>query len=75
MLLVAGFDGDEIDELNLAMDDKEFQEMVRRKLVGSVINNGNSQRVVGMEDVEDFIGKGWDFVAKLNDEKAIIKLS
>ena len=75
LLLVAGFDGDEIDELDLGMGDKEFQEMVRRKLVGSVINNGNSQRVVGVEDVEMFIGKGWDFVAKLTDEKAIIKLS
>ena len=68
---MAGFDGDEMD---LGMGDKEFQEMVRRKLVGSVVNNGNSQRVVGVEDVEEFIGKGWDFVAKLTDEKAIIKL-
>jgi len=74
LLLVAGFDGDEIDELDLGMDDKEFHETVRRRLVGSLVNNGNSQRVVGVEDVEEFIGKGWDFVAKLSDEKAIIKL-
>ncbi len=26
------------------------------------------------EHHEEFIGKGWDFVAKLSDEKAIIKL-
>lgn len=75
LLLVAGFNGDEIDGLDLGMGDKEFQEMVRRRLVGSLVNNGNSQRVVGVEDVEEFIGKGWDFVAKLTDEKAIIKLS
>jgi hypothetical protein len=75
LLLVAGFSGDEIDELDLGMDDTEFQETVRKRLVGSVVNNGNSQRVVGVDDVEMFIGKGWDFVAKLTDEKAIIKLS
>jgi len=74
LLLVAGFNGDEIDELDLGMEDKEFQETVRRRLVGSLVNNGNSQRVVGVEDVEEFIGKGWDFVAKLSDEKVIIKL-
>ena len=43
LLLVAGFDGDEIDELDLGMGDEEFQELVRRRLVGSVVNNGNSQ--------------------------------
>ncbi|MBT3283857.1 site-specific integrase [Candidatus Bathyarchaeota archaeon] len=74
LLLVAGFDGDEIDDMDLGMDDKEFQEMVRHRLVGSLVNNGNSQRVVGVDDVEEFIGKGWDFVAKLSDEKAIIKI-
>ena len=75
LLLVAGFDGDEIDEMDPGMSDEEFQETVRRRLVGSMVNNGNSHRVVGVEDVEMFIGKGWDFVAKLTDEKAIIKLS
>ncbi len=35
LLLVAGFDGDEIDELDLGMGDEEFQETVRRRLVGS----------------------------------------
>jgi len=75
LLLVAGFDGDEIDELDLGMDDKEFQETVRRRLVGSMVNNGNSQRVVSMGEVEEFLGRGWSFVAKLSDEKAVLKIS
>ncbi len=75
LLLVAGFDGDEIDDMDLGMEDKEFQETVGRRLVGSMVNNGNSQRVVGVEDVEEFIGKGRDFVAKLTDENAISRLS
>jgi hypothetical protein len=75
LLLVAGFDGDEIDALDLGMGDDEFQETVRTRLVGSLVNNGNSQRVVALGDVEDFLGRGWSFVAKLSDEKAILKIS
>ena len=62
--LVAGFDGDD-----------EFQETVRKRLVGSMVNNGNRQKVVSMSDVEMFLGRGWSFVAKLSDEKAILKIS
>ena len=75
LLLVAGFNGDEIDGLDPGMGDKEFQETVRRRLLGAMVNNGNSQRVVALGDVEDFLGRGWSFVAKLSDEKAILKLS
>ena len=75
LLLVAGFDGNEIDSLDIGMSDEEFQETVRRRLVGSMVNNGNNQRVVHINDVEDFLERGWDFVAKLSDEKAIIKIA
>jgi hypothetical protein len=27
-----------------------------------------------MDDVEEFLSKGWNFVAKLSEDKAIIKL-
>jgi hypothetical protein len=74
LLLVAGFDGEEIDNLDPGMSDEEFQETVRRRLVGSMVNNGNSQRVVSLEDVEEFLGRGWSFVAKLSDNKAVVKI-
>jgi hypothetical protein len=74
LLLVAGFSGDEIDELDLSMDDSEFQETMRRKLLGSMVNNGNSQRIVSLDEVEEFLSRGWNFVARLNDEKAILRL-
>jgi hypothetical protein len=38
-------------------------------------NNGKNQRVVSLEDVEEFLGRGWSFVARLSDEKAILKIS
>jgi hypothetical protein len=51
LLLVAGFSSEEIEELDLSMDDEAFQEMVRRKLMGAMVNNGASQRVVGVDEV------------------------
>ncbi len=74
LLLVAGFSGDEIDGLDPGMSDEEFQEMVRRRLLGSMTNNGNSQKVVSIREVEDFLGRGWNFVAKLTEDKAILRL-
>ena len=74
LLLVAGFSGDEIDSLDPGMSDEEFQETVRRKLLGSMTNNGNSQRVVDIREVEEFLGKGWAFVAKLTERKAILRI-
>jgi len=74
LLLVAGFSGDEIDDLDPDMSDVEFQETVRRKLLGSMTNNGNSQKVVNIREVEEFLGRGWNFVAKLSEEKAILRL-
>ena len=47
---------------------------MRRKLQGSMVNNGNNQRVVRLEGVEDFLSRGWNYVVRLNDEKAVIKL-
>jgi len=74
LLLVAGFSGEEMEGLDISMGDEEFQEIVRQKLLGFMVNNGNSQRVVRIEDVDEFLSKGWNFVAKLSDDKAIIKL-
>ena len=75
LLLVAGFKQEEIDRMNvLGMEDGEFQGMVRQKLVGNMANNGASQRVVDLNDVEGFLASGWEFVAVLPNEKAIMKI-
>jgi len=39
LLLVAGFSGEEIDEIDLDMSDDEFQEFAREKLVGVNLSN------------------------------------
>jgi integrase len=74
LLLLAGFSGEEIEKMDLRVHDKDFQEMLRQKIVGSMINNGNTQKVVNIEDVVDYINRGWQFVAKLTDEQVIIRL-
>ena len=74
LLQVAGLSGEDIDELDLTMEEEQFQETVRRKLLGSMLNNGKNQRVVRLEEVESFLKRGWNYVAKLNDEKAVIKI-
>ena len=72
LLLVAGFSGEEIDELDTDMSDEEFQERVRRKLLGPM-NNGNSQKVINMDELAGFLEQGWNFVATIKNDKAIVK--
>jgi len=74
LLLVAGYSPEELESIDLNLDDNDFQETVRKKLLGSMVNNGNRQRVVKIEDIEEFIEKGWEYVAKITDEKVIMKL-
>lgn len=75
LLLVAGFKQEEIEGKDLAaITDEEFQAMVRQRLLGAMANNGARQKVVGVNDVERFITEGWDFVAALPNDRAIMKI-
>jgi hypothetical protein len=74
LLLVAGFTGDQIENIDLTVDDTVFQEIVRRKMYGSMLNNGSNQRVVDVSEAEKYIHQGWDYVGSLSEKKVIIKL-
>jgi integrase len=74
LLLVAGFSVEEVEELDPSMDDETFQETVRKRLLGAMANNGANQRIIGVEEVERFLSKGWDFVATLPDDRIVIRL-
>ena len=73
MLLVSGFTSNEVETLDPDMSDEEFQELVRKKLLGAITKEGNNQRVVSIREVEEFLGNGWNFVAMLTNEKVILK--
>ena len=74
LLGVAGFSPEEVDALDPAMDDEAFQKMVRKRLLGAMANNGASQRVIDVEEVERFLSGGWDFVATLPDDRIVVRL-
>ena len=75
LLIVAGFMQVEIDGNDqAAITDEEFQTMVRQRLLGAMANNGARQKVVGVNEVERFITEGWDFVAALPNDRAIMKI-
>lgn len=74
LLLVAGFKPDDIKEEPLELDDEQFQNVVRDRLVSEVKNNGARQKVVGLAEVESHLAEGWEFVGALPNSKAIVKL-
>ena len=74
LLLVAGFSAEEVEELDTSMDDETFQEIVRNRLLGAMVNNGTNQRTVGVDELDDYLSGGWDFVASLPNDRVVIKL-
>ncbi len=75
LLLVVGYKQEEIDKM--ALDDitnEEFQKILRDKVSGAMVNNGNRQKVVSISSVAEFINRGYEFVASLPDGNAIMKL-
>jgi hypothetical protein len=76
LLLVAGFTIDEIESLNLiSMTNEEFQEIVRRRLLGRRVNDCGKQKLVELEEVEEYLSKGWEYVATLPNKRVVIRLT
>ena len=74
LLLIAGYKEEEIEKMDLNMKDEEFQRIVRERLLGYMVNNGKKQRVIRANEIEDYINNGWEFIALLPDNKAIVRL-
>ncbi len=74
-LAVAGFSDDEIVKYDLAaMSNEELNELVRKRLLGIMSNNGARQRIVALTQLDELIREGWEYVAGLPDERAIVKM-
>lgn len=75
LLKVAGFTEEEIETNKISdVDDDKFNELVKRRLLGQMINNGATQKVVRIEKIEQYIDEGWEYVSALPNGKAILKL-
>jgi site-specific recombinase XerD len=74
LLLVAGFSDAEIESLDLLVDDDTFKDTVRKKLQGAMLNNGSNQKLINVNEVEQHLQNGWDYIAILPNEKIVVKL-
>ncbi len=75
LMLVAGFKKEELERMNLEnLKDEEVQEIIRERLLGVMANNGSKQKVIPMIEVERYIGQGWEYVAALPNERAVLKV-
>jgi hypothetical protein len=76
LLLVAGFTQAELDKMDVpSMSDEELQNIVRKRLLGVQSANGASQKVVNVGEANDYLAKGWEYVAKLSNNKVVIKMN
>ena len=73
LLLVVGFGADEIGDEQLELEEDGFHELVRNKLVDGTRDSQPTQTVVDVEDVENHLREGWQFVDSLPGNKAIVK--
>lgn len=75
LLLVAGFNPDEVEKTDLSsVSDEELQTIIRKKLLGEKADDSKVQKAVTINDVESYLEQGWEFVANLPNGKVIIKL-
>jgi integrase len=75
LLKLAGYMDEEIEKGDiLNLDNAEIVKKIDEKK-DKQINNGNSQKVVSIKEVKDYINKGWEYVNTLpGNKEAIIRI-
>lgn len=71
LLRMAGYGEKEMEDL-LEVSEGDFMETIRRRLFEEKMN-GNCQRVVLMDEIEDYLGKGWEFITTLPNDKVVVR--
>ena len=57
------------------LSNEQLQDLIARKQLEKLgLSNGNRQKVVKLDELERYIGDGWEFVTNLNGDKAIVRL-
>lgn len=72
----SGYTDEEIAQLGdlSELSNQQVQELIKQKQMQNLGLNGNHQKIVPMGEVENWVAQGWDFVTRLPDDKAIIRL-
>jgi hypothetical protein len=55
------------------MADEDLHNLVRQRLLGVMAKNGSRQKVIPTGQVEQCLAEGWEYVASLPNERAIVK--
>jgi len=75
LLADLGYSEGEIAKLDLAnITSKEFQELITKKYREMLTGNGSRQKVIPLNELENYILQGWEFATHIPNDKAIIKL-
>jgi len=78
LLIVAGYSEDDVAKVELEkLSDDDIRNRVKERLLKEN-NNGNGlrslrQKVVPLDEVENYVEAGWEYVSQLPNGKAIIK--
>ena len=61
----------------LLLNTDNFQEELKRiasERKTEILNNGNRQKIIPIEEIEKYINEGWEYITQLPNGKAIIKI-
>jgi len=56
------------------MSNESLQQVVRERLLGAMVNNGNHKKVIPVGEVENHDSNGWEFMVALSNERAVLRL-
>jgi hypothetical protein len=58
-----------------SMSDEELKSVLNKRVFGVQATNGSNQMVVSIDEANAYLAKGWEYVAKLLNNKVVIKTS
>jgi integrase len=74
LLLSVGFTKEEVDRMDLeSLEDEDIQTMLKKRLLGEKTSSYTKQMVVAMDNVDQFLNEGWEYVASLQNNNVILK--
>ncbi len=75
-LVMAGYMEEEIKQFGdlSKLSVEQMQELIKKKSMEHLGLNGNSQKVVSMNEVKNWIEQGWEYVTSLPNDEAIVRL-
>jgi len=74
-LVLAGLSEEELERMGVnSMSDEEIKDILDKRVFGVKATNGSKQMVVSVGEANAYLAKGWEYVAKLSNNKVVIKM-